>query len=55
MVQNEVTNGPTTPEPNQGALALFDDRAFKNLVDNEAIECTEIAQVLQDAAGGVGT
>ena len=42
------------PGPNQDALNHYGNKEFQILVNNEAVECTQIAQALQDAAGGLG-
>jgi hypothetical protein len=45
---------PPRAQPNPAVVRLYGNRTFQRLVRNQAIECTEIADTLQDAAGGAG-
>ena len=54
LVGADMGMSAPAPRPNQAAVNQYRKRAFRRLVGNEAVECTEIAQTLQDAAGGAG-
>ncbi len=40
--------------PNQGALNLYKDPAFQQLVESEVVDCSQLAQELQTASGNEG-
>ncbi len=46
---------PEARQPNQGACALYTNETFQQRVDDfDGIDCSQLAQELQEASGNVG-